>query len=100
MCGGWKLLTEEIPTQADRIKALKEMFGDNPEYDFSKTGQMIELIHTDDPYTHLTKGDIGVIELVKHHVSMENQVWVKWNEGSNLMLLEGKDQYREIENDQ
>ena len=81
----------------ERIEALKEMFVKNPEYDFSKSGQTIELIHTDDKYTELKRGDIGTIELIKKNKDIENQIWVSWKNGSNLMLLEGKDSFVEVE---
>jgi len=86
------------PTIQERIKALKECFGKMPDYDFEKSGQTIELIHTNDQYTDLKRGDIGVIELIHRHSALENQVWVKWRNGSSLMLLEGKDKFVEVEN--
>ena len=68
-----------------------------PDYDFEKSGQTIELLSTNDPYTELKAGDIGVIELIHKHSAIENQIWVRWNNGSDLMLLEGKDRYVEVE---
>jgi hypothetical protein len=47
----------------------------------------------------LKRGDIGTIELIKKNNGIENQVWVSWLNGSNLMLLEGKDSYVEIDGD-
>ena len=82
---------------ADRIQALKECFGKMEDYDFSQSGQVIELLSTDDKYTELKRGDIGVIELIHKHNDIENQIWVRWNNGSDLMLLEGKDRYVEVE---
>ena len=82
---------------ADRIKALKECFAKIEDYDFSQSGQAIELLSTNDPYTELKAGDKGIIELVHKHSAIENQIWVRWNNGSDLMLLEGKDRYVEVE---
>ena len=79
-----------------RIKALKELLGDYPDYDFSKSGVKIELVHTNDPFTELTAGATGVIELVKKNNGIEDQVWVKWDNGSDLMLLVGKDHFMEV----
>ena len=76
-----------------RISALKDSFGKIPDYDFSESGKTIELIHTDDKYTDLKRGDIGVIEMKHRHSSIENQIWVNCLNGSDLMLLEGKDRY-------
>jgi len=82
-----------------RIQELKVMFSKFPEYDFSKSGTTIELIHSNDPYTELKRGDIGTIELIKKNNGIENQIWVSWKSGSNLMLLQGKDSYAEIDGD-
>ena len=95
MCGGWELLTE-VKIE-DRIKALKEIFEKTSGFDFTKSGQTIELIHTDDKYTNLKRGDVGIIELIRKHNDMENQIWVRWNNGSDLMLLEGRDQFVEVD---
>ena len=82
---------------ADRIQALKECFGKFEDYDFEQSGKRIELLETDDKFTDLKAGDKGIIELVHKHSAIENQIWVRWNNGSDLMLLEGKDRYVEVE---
>ena len=58
-------------------------------------GRRIKLIRTDDQYTDLKSGDMGTIELVNVSESpvMESQIFVEWDNGSNLMLLVGVDHY-------
>jgi hypothetical protein len=80
----------------ERISALKDLLGKQKDYDFSKAGVRIELMRTDDPFTDLKRGDLGSIELIKKNRGMEDQIWVKWDNGSDLMLLEGKDNYVEV----
>jgi len=64
-------------------------------FDYSKKGCRITLNYTDDPYTELKSGDKGTVELVNRseNPQMESQIFVKWDNGSNLMLLVGKDSY-------
>ena len=98
MRGEWTLIKNyaEAPV-ADRIEALKECFGKYEDYDFSQSGKKIELLETDDKFTDLKAGDKGIIELIHKHSSIQNQIWVRWDNGSDLMLLEGKDRYVEVE---
>lgn len=91
--------TSEYAPFKDRLQALKECFEKSKDYDFSKSGQRIELMETDDLYTNLKLGSKGTIELIHKHSAMENQIWVRWDNGSTLMLLEGKDRYVEIEDE-
>jgi hypothetical protein len=64
-------------------------------FDYTNSGKRIKLVHTNDPYTELRPGDMGIIELVNRSESglVEPQVFIKWDNGSNLMLLEGLDEY-------
>lgn len=64
-------------------------------FDYSQKGRRITLNHTDDPYTELKSGDKGTIELVNlsENPQMESQIFVKWDNGSTLMMLVGKDSY-------
>ncbi len=89
---------QEFGKMEERIEALKDAFGKMDDYDFSKSGQRIELLHTDDEFTDLKCGSRGIIELIHKHESefMPNQIWVRWDNCSTLMLLEGKDQYTEV----
>lgn len=59
-----------------------------------REGDRIELVHTDDPYTKLQPGSLGVVTRVSRHPSRALIVHVRWDEGSNLMLLGGVDQFR------
>jgi uncharacterized protein DUF4314 len=61
-------------------------------------GKRIELIHTDDPYTKLVPGDKGIVTLVDEMPFNDTpiQISVKWDSGSNLMMIWGKDQYKVI----
>lgn len=52
-------------------------------------GKKVKLIKMDDPYTDLKAGDEGVIEFVDD----ENQIHVKWDNGSHLALIPGVDKY-------
>lgn len=58
-------------------------------------GRRIKLIRTDDQYTDLKSGDMGTIELINVSESpfMESQIFVEWDNGSNLILLVGVDHY-------
>lgn len=80
-----------------RINALKELLGDDPEYDFEKSGTRIEMsMEPEDPYTNIKRGSKGTIELIKRNDGIEDQIWVNWDNGAMLMLLVGKDEYVEI----
>jgi Domain of unknown function (DUF4314) len=59
-------------------------------------GKRIRLIFTNDPYTRLKTGDMGTITYVSElpsRVGGERQLWVSWDSGSNLAMIEGKDFY-------
>lgn len=45
-------------------------------------GAIVRLIHMDDPYTKLTKGDLGTVAFVDD----AGQIHVKWDRGSSLAL--------------
>lgn len=65
--------------------------------DKSQTGKRIELISCDDEYTELKSGDKGTIEFMITQSDpriCENQLCVNWDNGSSLMLLQGKDSWR------
>jgi Domain of unknown function (DUF4314) len=56
----------------------------------------IELIHSENQYSYLKHGDRGTVadvsELPYEH--MPFKVWVHWDSGSRLPILEGQDDYR------
>ena len=62
-------------------------------------GKRIELIYTDDPYTKLIPGDRGTVTMVDEMPFKDTpiQISVKWDTGSNLMMIWGKDRYKVIE---
>jgi hypothetical protein len=61
-------------------------------------GKRIELIRTDNPYADLKLGDRGTVVDVSE-LSNEDKpfkVWVLWDSGSRLTILEGHDDYRMV----
>ncbi len=62
-------------------------------WDFSLSNKRIQLVKTLDPYTKLKPGDLGTIEYVIKNTIIEDQISVQWDNGSNLMMLVGLDEY-------
>lgn len=63
-------------------------------------GKRIRLIFTNDPYTRLKTGDMGTITYASElpsRVGGERQLWVSWDSGSSLAMIEGKDFYEILE---
>lgn len=60
-----------------------------------KIGDRIELIQTDNPLTNLKRGDKGTVTDIIHVKSRAwfDQIVVNWDNGSNLILLDGTDKY-------
>ncbi|HET7147546.1 MAG TPA: DUF4314 domain-containing protein [Candidatus Nitrosopolaris sp.] len=61
-----------------------------------KIGDRIKLVSTDNPYTRLKPGDSGVVwEITTFELSDEEtkQIWVHWDNGDSLALIEGKDKW-------
>ena len=56
-----------------------------------KKGDKVELIHTDDSMTKLVKGAKGVVEEVEDD---QDLIWVKWENGEKLALLNGIDKFK------
>ena len=54
------------------------------------TGKRIELISTTDPYTTLKRGDRGTVDFVDDL----GTIHVSWDNGSNLGLVPGEDQFK------
>jgi len=62
-------------------------------------GDRIELIHTDDPYTHLKPGDKGTVDNVTRVFDI-TQIGVAWDDGSSLtMIPESGDQIKVLKPD-
>jgi hypothetical protein len=62
-------------------------------------GKRIELIRTDNLYADLKPGDRGTVVDVSE-LSYEDKpfkVWVLWDSGSILSILEGHDDYRMVD---
>lgn len=57
------------------------------------TTTRIRLINTTDQYTHLKKGDLGTVTGSAQDPYGETIVYVKWDNGSTLSLIEGEDEY-------
>jgi hypothetical protein len=64
-------------------------------------GKRIELKRSHDPYSDLKPGDRGTVvdvsELPYEH--MPFRIWVHWDSGSRLTILEGRDEYRTVYDD-
>ena len=63
-------------------------------------GRRIRLIFTDDRYTKLRSGDEGTITDVTtlpKEMGGNRQIWAKWDNGSSLAMIEGKDQFEILE---
>jgi len=85
-----------------RLKTLNGLFGKDPTFDFMLSGKRIRLENTNDPYTRLKKGDEGTVELIKKNEGLKfDQMWVQWDSGSTLMLIDetsyGRDKKDEFE---
>lgn len=52
-------------------------------------GARIRLINTSDPYTTLTPGDEGTVDLIDD----AGTIHITWDSGSHLGLLPGEDTY-------
>ena len=66
----------------------------------SMIGKRIRLTFTHDRYTRLRSGDMGTVMNVAKlpkELGGDRQIWVRWDNGSNLAVIEGKDQFEVIE---
>jgi Domain of unknown function (DUF4314) len=64
-------------------------------------GKRIELIHTDNPETDLKPGDRGTVADVSElsYEDKPSKVWVLWDSGSRVTILEGHNDYRMVYDD-
>jgi hypothetical protein len=64
-------------------------------------GKRIELIRSDNPYADLNPGDRGTVVDVSELSSEDKpfKVWVLWDSSSRLTILEGRDDYRMVYDD-
>lgn len=58
-----------------------------------KIGDKVELIHIDDGMTKLEKGAKGIVEKIEED---QDLIWVKWENGEELALLNGIDKFKVI----
>ena len=58
-----------------------------------KVGNRIQLIQTDDTFTRLEKGSNGTVIRIEED---QDLIWIKWDNGEELALLEGIDKYKII----
>jgi len=56
-----------------------------------KVGDIIELVYTTDTITDLTSGSKGVVTAVDEEQEL---IWVDWENGEHLALIDGIDTYR------
>lgn len=59
-------------------------------------GKRIELVHTSDPYTKLKTGDKGTVKFLMPNLDVMT-VAVEWESGSNLSLILGVDDFKEVD---
>jgi hypothetical protein len=64
-------------------------------------GKRIKLIRAHDPYTDLKPGDRGTVVDVTElpYEDRPFKVWVHWDSGARLAILEGYDDYRTVYDD-
>ena len=65
----------------------------------TKIGDRIKLVSTDNPYTRLMPGDFGLVwDITTFELSNEEtkQIWIHWDNGGSLALIEGKDEWEII----
>ena len=63
-------------------------------------GKRIKLVHTDDPWTKLKPGDMGTIKditFLPSSMGGNMQIWISWDSGSSLAMIDGKDEYEVVE---
>jgi len=58
-----------------------------------KVGDKVELIHIDDGMTKLEEGSKGIVEKIEED---QDLIWVKWDNGEKLALLQGVDKFKVV----
>lgn len=58
----------------------------------TQIGDRVRLIYTDDPYTNLKTGDEGIVTFVDDI----GTVFVNWDSGSRLGMVQGHDRFAVI----
>ena len=68
------------------------------EKDRTNEGRRVELIYTSNPRTSLKPGDRGKYEWVyKYPSSRGNQHFIRWDNGSGMILIDGKDSFKFVD---
>ena len=68
-------------------------------------GDRVKLVSTSDPYTNLRPGARGTvtdIDTIPGSVTggtPERQIWVDWDDGSKLALIQGQDEFTVIDDE-
>ena len=60
-----------------------------------KVGDRVQLVFMNDTWTKLKKGDKGTVAKVEESPE-ERLIWVDWDNGEHLAILEGIDVYKII----
>lgn len=60
-----------------------------------KIGDRVELLFINDTWTKLAKGSQGTVVKIEKDAD-ERLVWVNWDNGEQLALLEGIDKYKVV----
>ena len=58
-----------------------------------KVGDRVELVFMNDSLTKLQKGDHGTVFKIEE-TPYETLIWVNWDNGEKLALLDGIDKYK------
>ena len=58
-----------------------------------KVGDRVELLEMLDTWTKLEKGSIGTVTKIEKDQEL---IWVKWDNGEKLALIEGIDKFKVI----
>jgi hypothetical protein len=74
---------------------VKSKGGKLAKYKTLKVGDRVELVYMEDTLTNLKPGDQGTIFKID---DAEELIWINWDNGEQLALIEGHDQYRIVKN--
>jgi hypothetical protein len=61
-----------------------------------KVGDRVELITMNDTWTKLEKGSKGIVFKIEKEEDDEALIWVEWDNGEKLALLEGIDKFKVV----